>query len=154
MGQPAQAAQDRRHSRQRLACLCVVCVVRVVCFESEGFLMSCLPDSHPTTKTVATNELHYSQAVKLLKVCQTKHGTPTRNDCITIPHGPHLMGVCVSSVSQPILVAKVIDAHKMDQALIFVRTRVDADCLEAYFNDLGGKEKGKKCTPPPTCARP
>jgi superfamily II DNA/RNA helicase len=56
--------------------------------------------------------------------------------------------VLLLSLSQPILVAKIIDAHKMDQALIFVRTRVDCDSLEAYFNDLGGKEKGKKCIPP------
>lgn len=64
------------------------------------------------------------------------------------------MCVRVSSVSQPILVAKVIDAHKMDQALIFVRTRVDADCLEAYFNDLGGKEKGKRGTTTTTTSAP
>jgi len=45
---------------------------------------------------------------------------------------------------QPLVLAKVIDAHKMDQALIFVRTRVDADNLVTFLDDLGGKEKGKK----------
>lgn len=51
---------DGIHAKGRRACVCRVCRVRL--------LMSSLPDSHPTTKTVATNELHYSQAVKLLKV--------------------------------------------------------------------------------------
>jgi hypothetical protein len=31
---------------------------------------------------------------------------------------------------------------------------VDADCLEAYFNDLGGKEKGKRGTTTTTTSAP
>nr|XP_045606547.1 ATP-dependent RNA helicase Ddx1-like [Procambarus clarkii] len=33
---------------------------------------------------------------------------------------------------------KAIDTHKMDQALIFCRTKLDCDNLERYFNQIGG----------------
>lgn len=33
---------------------------------------------------------------------------------------------------------KAIDTHKMDQALIFCRTKLDCDNLENYFNQIGG----------------
>eukprot|EP01135_Chromosphaera_perkinsii_P011226 Nk52_evm7s2367 gene=Nk52_evmTU7s2367 len=39
---------------------------------------------------------------------------------------------------KPFLLKKVIDAHKMDQALIFVRTRMDADHLELFLKGIGG----------------
>jgi ATP-dependent RNA helicase DDX1 len=40
------------------------------------------------------------------------------------------------------LVPKIIDAHNMDQALIFCRTRVDCDNLESYLIELSG---GSRC---------
>eukprot|EP01103_Thecamoeba_quadrilineata_P009625 TRINITY_DN1940_c0_g1_i1.p1 TRINITY_DN1940_c0_g1~~TRINITY_DN1940_c0_g1_i1.p1 ORF type:complete len:594 (-),score=104.36 TRINITY_DN1940_c0_g1_i1:72-1790(-) len=44
---------------------------------------------------------------------------------------------------KPLLLLELINAYKMDQALIFVRTRVDADNLETFL--LGGRGKpGRK----------
>lgn len=34
------------------------------------------------------------------------------------------------------LLRKIIDAHKMDSALIFVRTKLDADHVEKYFKNI------------------
>eukprot|EP01120_Amphizonella_sp_Union-15-10_P007268 TRINITY_DN2432_c0_g1_i1.p1 TRINITY_DN2432_c0_g1~~TRINITY_DN2432_c0_g1_i1.p1 ORF type:complete len:335 (+),score=51.01 TRINITY_DN2432_c0_g1_i1:105-1109(+) len=38
---------------------------------------------------------------------------------------------------------RLIDTHKMEQALIFVRTKLDADNLEQFFNQLGGGKAGE-----------
>jgi len=39
---------------------------------------------------------------------------------------------------KPRLVQRIIDTHKMDQALIFCRTNFDCDNLERFLNNLGG----------------
>lgn len=39
---------------------------------------------------------------------------------------------------KPHLLRSIIDAYDMDQALIFVRTKVDADNLEKWLNDISG----------------
>lgn len=41
---------------------------------------------------------------------------------------------------KPALLTNIIDAMKMDQAMIFCRTKVDCDNLEEYFNSIGGKK--------------
>lgn len=97
--------------------------------KSSSFTETFLSDRAPTSKTLS-EDVQYSQAIKLLKVTQHYGNWPA----------------CSCAFLQPLLVAKLIDAHKMDQALIFVRTRVDADNLQSFLNDLGGAEKGKKCT--------
>ena len=33
---------------------------------------------------------------------------------------------------------QAIREHKMDKAIIFCRTKVDCDNMEAYLNDIGG----------------
>jgi ATP-dependent RNA helicase DDX1 len=43
---------------------------------------------------------------------------------------------------KPILLRKIIDAWKMEQALIFVRTKLEADNLEKYFAQFGGGRPG------------
>lgn len=50
---------------------------------------------------------------------------------------------------QPQLLLRIIDAHKMDQALIFVRTRLDADNLQKFLSGIHGQgkhERGKSTT--------
>eukprot|EP00485_Elphidium_margaritaceum_P000842 CAMPEP_0202690932 /NCGR_PEP_ID=MMETSP1385-20130828/5800_1 /ASSEMBLY_ACC=CAM_ASM_000861 /TAXON_ID=933848 /ORGANISM="Elphidium margaritaceum" /LENGTH=795 /DNA_ID=CAMNT_0049346271 /DNA_START=21 /DNA_END=2408 /DNA_ORIENTATION=+ len=42
---------------------------------------------------------------------------------------------------KPLILKKIIDAFKMDQCLIFCRTRVDCDNLEAFLTSLGGGRK-------------
>ena len=44
--------------------------------------------------------------------------------------------------TKPYVLLRVIVAHKMDQALIFVRTKLDADNLEKFLVDVEG---GRKC---------
>lgn len=44
---------------------------------------------------------------------------------------------------------RAIDEHKMDQAIIFCRTKIDCDNLEAYFNQMGGG--GRSATNPYNC---
>jgi hypothetical protein len=39
---------------------------------------------------------------------------------------------------------KIIDAWKMEQALIFVRTKLEADNLENYFAQFGGNRPGSQ----------
>ncbi|XP_076029050.1 ATP-dependent RNA helicase Ddx1-like isoform X1 [Oratosquilla oratoria] len=41
------------------------------------------------------------------------------------------------------LCIKAIDTHKMDQALIFCRTKLDCDNMERYMNQLGGGPKNR-----------
>lgn len=43
---------------------------------------------------------------------------------------------------KPQLLVKIITAHKMDQAIIFVRTKVDCDNLEEFLNSMGGGKRG------------
>lgn len=45
-------------------------------------------------------------------------------------------------ILKPLLLLKIINAHKMDQAMIFMRTKVDCDHLEDFFRSLGGNKKG------------
>ncbi|RWS06321.1 ATP-dependent RNA helicase Ddx1-like protein [Dinothrombium tinctorium] len=42
------------------------------------------------------------------------------------------------------LIVKAINALKMDQGIIFCRTKLDCDNLEAYLNNLGGGPKNPK----------
>ena len=43
---------------------------------------------------------------------------------------------------KPSLLVKIIDAYKMDQAMIFCRTKVDCDNLEIYLGDVPTARKG------------
>lgn len=52
---------------------------------------------------------------------------------------------------KPYVLLRVIAAHKMDQALIFVRTKLDADNLEKFLVDVEG---GRKCTCSHVCTFP
>jgi len=38
---------------------------------------------------------------------------------------------------KPILLKKIIDAYKMEQVIVFVRTRLDADRLAKFFQAKG-----------------
>ena len=51
--------------------------------------------------------------------------------------GNELLSEVVKLV-KPFYLKRVIDAHQMDQALIFVRTRLDANHLEVFLKSLGG----------------
>ena len=50
---------------------------------------------------------------------------------------------------KPHVLRKVIDAHDMDQCLIFCRTNFDCDNLEKFLNECGG---GKRFRPPSSAA--
>eukprot|EP00026_Physarum_polycephalum_P004090 Phypoly_transcript_04107.p1 GENE.Phypoly_transcript_04107~~Phypoly_transcript_04107.p1 ORF type:complete len:722 (+),score=91.51 Phypoly_transcript_04107:71-2236(+) len=43
---------------------------------------------------------------------------------------------------KPLLLLKIINAHKMDQAMVFMRTKLECDHLEEYMRALGGNKKG------------
>jgi ATP-dependent RNA helicase DDX1 len=43
-------------------------------------------------------------------------------------------------------VVRIIDAMKMDQGIIFCRTKLDCDNLERHFNKIGGSNKGHPYT--------
>jgi ATP-dependent RNA helicase DDX1 len=51
-------------------------------------------------------------------------------------------------ILKPLLLVKIIDAYKMDQCMIFCRTRLDCDHLETFLKGLSAKkglqEKKKK----------
>lgn len=38
---------------------------------------------------------------------------------------------------------KAIDTHKMDQAIVFCRTKLDCDNIENYLISLGGGQSSK-----------
>lgn len=44
---------------------------------------------------------------------------------------------------------RAIKEHKMDQAIIFCRTKIDCDNMEQYFIQQGGGKTSPLLTPPP-----
>jgi len=65
---------------------------------------------------------------------------PTDRDALSVSSREGLSNAV--KLLKPQIVMKVIQAYKMEQALIFVRTKIDADNLEQFFIALSG---GKKC---------
>jgi hypothetical protein len=45
-------------------------------------------------------------------------------------------------VLKPLLLMRIIGAYKMDQAMIFCRTKLDCDNLEEYMNACNTRKKG------------
>lgn len=72
------------------------------------------------------------------------------------------MGVCVSILemwSEAIKILKgeytvrAIKEHKMDQAIIFCRTKIDCDNMEQYFIQQGGGRRSRREKLPKTYKR-
>jgi ATP-dependent RNA helicase DDX1 len=53
---------------------------------------------------------------------------------------------------KPSLLVKIINAYKMDQAMIFCRTKVDCDNLEQYLTDVPTARKGPMIDAEYSCA--
>ena len=54
---------------------------------------------------------------------------------------------------KPSILVKIIDAYKMDQAMIFCRTKVDCDNLEHYLSDIATVRKGKAIKSKNVCSK-
>eukprot|EP00803_Ostreobium_quekettii_P004828 evm.model.scf_578.6 EVM.evm.TU.scf_578.6 scf_578:62481-70261(+) len=73
---------------------------------------------------------------------QTAPKVPTDNVHVLDSIGPNVSTKeCYSEAVKrlkPRILRRIIDAHKMDQCLIFCRTNFDCDNLETFLNQLGG----------------
>lgn len=104
--------------------------------------MLCLNDC----LALIVGEAYINSALGVLLNLTTCHGSSFVGLCqqLSLAFTSTNHSLCIESLSEAVkllkadYLVKAINAHKMDQAIIFCRTKLDCDNIEEYLQSMGG----------------